>query len=388
MTTDREKEVTEEQAETETETEQPVTEMQDDTNAKQDPVRWATLFVFIFCLFLFVWYVAADRLAPWTDQARVQGFIIPITPEVSGEVIRVNVVADQVVNAGELLLEIDPEDYEIAVHRAESDLELAGQDVGASSANIDSTIAKLSEARAELKRKKSDLQRTQNIYNQDPGAVSEAEIDRRQAGVEQSESKVTSLRAEVEKARQQAGGEGEDNARIRDARAALKQAQLNLSKTKLYAPANGGITNLTVAEGFYANVGTPLMTFISATDVWVKAYLRENSLSNLKIGDPVEILLDVAPGKIFKGEVSTIGYGVSQTSGGKTGELETVKADSGWLRDAQRFPVIIKFSDDSTRGIRRHGGQADVQIYTGDHFIVNTLGRIWIRLMSYLSYVY
>jgi multidrug resistance efflux pump len=168
----------------------------------------------------------------------------------------------------------------------------------------------------------------------------------------------------------------------------LKQAQINLSETKLYAPSDGGITNLTVDEGFYAKSGTALMTFISGTDVWVKAYLRENSLSNLKIGDPVEILLDVAPGKIFKGEVSTIGYGVSQPSGGATGELETVQADSGWLRDAQRFPVIIKFSDDNSRGIRRHGGQADVQIYTGDHFIVNTLGRIWIRLMSYLSYVY
>lgn len=386
MTTDQEKEVTEEQAESETE--QQAAKTQDDANLKQDPVRWLTLFVFILCLFLFVWYVAADRLAPWTDQARVQGFIIPITPEVSGNVIKVNVVADQVVRKGELLLEIDPEDYEIAVRRAESNLELAGQDVGAGSANIDSTIARLAEARAELKRKRSDLQRTQNIYKQDPGAVSEAEIDRRQAGVEQSESKVTSLRAEVEKARQQAGGEGEDNARIRDARAALKQAQINLSETKLYAPSDGGITNLTVAEGFYAKSGTPLMTFISATDVWIKAYLRENSLSNLKIGDQVEIVLDVAPGKIFKGKVSSIGYGISQPSGGATGELETVKTDSGWLRDAQRFPVIIKFSDDSSRGIRRHGGQADVQIYTGDHFIINTLGRIWIRLMSCLSYVY
>jgi multidrug resistance efflux pump len=386
MTTDQEKEATEEQAESETE--QQATETQDVSNTKQDPVRWATLFVLIFCLFLFVWYVAADRLAPWTDQARVQGFIIPITPEVSGEVIKVNVVADQIVKAGDLLLEIDPKDYEIAVRRAESNLELAGQDVGAGSANIDSTIAKLSEARAELKKKLSDLQRAQNIYNKDPGAMSEAEIDRRQAGVEQSESKVTSLRAEVEKAKQQAGGEGEDNARIRDARAALKQAQINLSQTKLYAPSDGGITNLTVAEGFYAKSGTPLMTFISATDVWIKAYLRENSLSNLKIGDPVEIVLDVAPGKIFEGEVSSIGYGISQPSGGAAGELETVKADSGWLRDAQRFPVIIKFSDESSRGIRRHGGQADVQIYTGDHFIINTLGRIWIRLMSLLSYVY
>ena len=386
MTTDQEKETTEEQAATETE--QQAVETQDVAETKQDPVRWATLFVFIFCLFLFAWYVAADRLAPWTDQASVQGFIIPITPEVPGRVINVNVLADQVVQEGDLLLEINPADYKLAVQRAESELELAGQDIGAGSANVDSTLAQLSAARAVLKKAQSELDRYQKSYKQDSGAISEATIDRKQSALDQAKGQVISLRAEVEKAKQQAGGEGDDNARIRDAVAALKQAQLDLAKTKIYAPSYGGITNLTINEGHYAKVGTPLMTFISGTNVWIKAYLRENSLSNLKIGDPVEILLDVAPGKIFKGEVSTIGYGVSQDSGGKTGELETVQSDSGWLRDAQRFPVIIKFSDDSTHGIRRHGGQADIQIYTGDHFIVNTLGRFWIRLMSYLSYVY
>ncbi len=386
MATDQEKETNKEQASTEAE--QQATEVEDSRNTKHDPVRWFTLFVFIFCLFLFAWYVAADRLAPWTDQARVQGFIIPITPKVSGEVIKVNVVADQVVKKGELLLEIDPADYELAVQRAESDLKLASQDIGASSANVDSTLAKLSEARVKQKKSQQDLNRVKNIYSQDPGAISEAEIDRKQAALDQANSKVVSLRAEVEKAKQQRGSKDEDNPRIRDATAKLKQAQLELEKTKLYAPSDGGITNLTIDEGYYANTGTPLMTFISATNVWIKAYLRENSLSNTKIGDPVEILLDVAPGKIFKGEISTIGYGVSQPSGGGAGELETVKSDSGWLRDAQRFPVTIIFIDDSTRGIRRHGGQADIQIYTGDHFFVNTLGRIWIRLMSYLSYVY
>jgi multidrug resistance efflux pump len=367
---------------------QAATEAPEAEQNKPDPVRRLTLFVCILCVFLFIWYVAADRLAPWTDQARVQGFIVPITPKVSGLVVKVNVLADQVVQEGELLLEIDPKDYVLAVERAESDLELAGQNVGADSANITSTIAQLDKARAGLTKAHSDLERVQKIYNLDKGAISEAEIVRRQAQLDSAKSNVDSLRAEVEKAKQQAGSKGEDNAKIRDAKASLKQAQLDLAETKIYAPSSGGITNLTIDEGHYANIGTPLMTFISATDVWIKAYLRENSLSNLKIGDEVEIALDVTPGKIFKGEVATIGYGVSQASGGKAGELETVQSDSGWLRDAQRFPVTIKFTDDRTKGFRRHGGQADVQIYTGDHFFVNTLGRIWIRLMSYLSYVY
>ena len=99
-------------------------------------------------------------------------------------------------------------------------------------------------------------------------------------------------------------------------------------------------------------------------------------------------LLDALPGQVFSGTVASIGFAVSQPSGGKAGEVETVNSSSGWLRDAQRFPVIIRFDDDGTRGFRRYGGQADVQFYTGDHAILNALGRLWIRLMSYLSYVY
>ena len=126
----------------------------------------------------------------------------------------------------------------------------------------------------------------------------------------------------------------------------------------------------------------------SAGDVWVKAYLRENSLEHMQKGNPVEISLDALPGRIFLGEVSSIGFAVRPPSSGDAGELENVKEDSGWLRDAQRFPVIIHFSDDAARGFLRHGAQADVQIYTGDNTIVNALGRLWIRFMSVLSYVY
>jgi hypothetical protein len=69
------------------------------------------------------------------------------------------------------------------------------------------------------------------------------------------------------------------------------------------------------------------------------------------------------------------------------GGLATIKGDAGWLRDAQRFPVIIKFTDDESAGLRRIGGQADVQIY-GDNWLLNGLGWLWIRFMSLMSYVY
>jgi multidrug resistance efflux pump len=86
--------------------------------------------------------------------------------------------------------------------------------------------------------------------------------------------------------------------------------------------------------------------------------------------------------------VKSIGVGVAQGKSESLGELQTIKTTSGWLRDAQRFAVIIDFADDEAVGYRRAGGQVDVQIYTGDHSILNGLGWLWIRLLSMLSFVY
>ena len=131
------------------------------------------------------------------------------------------------------------------------------------------------------------------------------------------------------------------------------------------------------------------MTFTSFTDVWVEAYLRENSIGNIEIGDPVDIVLDMVPGHVFKGSVTSKSFAVKSPTSGEAGQAVTVKSGSGWLRDAQRFPVFIRFNDESAYGSRFAGGQADVQIYTRkSNAILNGMGRLWIRLMSWLTYAY
>ncbi len=129
------------------------------------------------------------------------------------------------------------------------------------------------------------------------------------------------------------------------------------------------------------------MTFISGSDVWVHANFRENSLGKLKVANKVDIALDIAPGRVFSGEITSIGAGVNQPSSGEIGSLVSIKSEAGWLRDSQRFPVIIYFSDERAYGLRRVGGQADVQVY-GNNWLLNGLGWIWIRLMSLLSIIY
>jgi multidrug resistance efflux pump len=351
-----------------------------------DPVRKISKYVLYVTILLLVWYVVADRLAPWTDQARLQTYVIPIVSQVSGRVVEVYVDKDAIVQPGDILFKIDPADYELAVENAESSLEIAGQEIGAGVASITSEQAAVVVAETQLEHVKTQSARVYELEKQQVFSVSRG--DKARAAVKASEAELVSARAQLEKAKQALGREGNQNPRIRSALATLKKAQLDLSRTTIVAPSLGGITNLQIDVGNYANAGVPLMTFIEADNVWIQANLRENNISNIKPGNPVDIALDIAPGKVFSGTVSSVGFAVDNSTTGTAGELAKVEGKSGWLREAQRFPVIITFDDDTTRGLRRLGGQADVLIYTSNNWVINPLGWVWIRTLSWLSYVY
>jgi multidrug resistance efflux pump len=351
-----------------------------------DPVRRFTLIVIGIIVVLFLWSVLADRYAPWTDQARVHAWVVPITPKVSGKVKKVNVVKDQVVEAGHLLVEIDKQVFELAVEKAEADLAMAGQEIGAGTEQVAIAEASLAQAKTELSYISTQAQRYLALAK--TGTISRAEADRVRAEADNAGTRLKVAQAELEKAKDQLGAEGQDNPRIRAALAALGKARIDLEETQIVAPLRGGVTNLKVSQGYYAKAGVPLMTFVSFVGEWIQADMRENSIGNVKAGDTVDIVLDIAPGKVFKGIVETKGFAVKAPSYGAAGDVVTIKGSSGWLRDAQRFPVIINFADNRAEGLRMVGGQADVQIYTGESWIIDGLGWLWIRLLSLLSYVY
>jgi multidrug resistance efflux pump len=351
-----------------------------------DPVRRFTLIVIGIIIVLFLWSVLADRYAPWTDQARVQAWVVPITPKVSGKVKKVNVVKDQVVEAGHLLVEIDKQEFELVVQKAEADLAMAGQEIGAGTEQVAIAEASLAQAKTELSYISTQAQRYLALAK--TGTISRSEADRVRAEADTAAARLKVAQAELEKAKDQLGAEGQDNPRIRAAIAALGKARIDLEETRIVAPLRGGVTNLKVSQGYYAKAGVPLMTFVSFVGEWIQADMRENSIGNIKPGDSVDIVLDIAPGKVFKGKVESKGFAVKAPSYGAAGDVVTVKGSSGWLRDAQRFPVIINFADNQAEGLRIVGGQADVQIYTGESWILDGLGWLWIRLLSFLSYVY
>jgi multidrug resistance efflux pump len=338
------------------------------------------------CAVLFVWYVASDHYTPYSDQARVDGYVVPIVPEVSGPVVEVAVEFNQLVESGQLLLKIDSRDYELAVDAAEAGLERAGQDVGTSTADIASAQARLADAKAQLAIQR--VQTDRRLKLEGLGAASEAEADRARAQLSRDEARLRTAEADLQKAVENLGDDGRNNTGVRTAMAELEKARDDLGATSIYAPSDGGITNVDIGVGQYATAGQPIMTFISASDAWVVANLRENSLGNITVGDEAEIVLDVAPGRIFKGTVASIGYGVETNSRTQLGALPTVSSQSGWLREPQRFPVIVRFADEKSRGLRRAGGQADVVIYTGDNYLLNPLAWLWIRFVGILSFVY
>jgi multidrug resistance efflux pump len=240
--------------------------------------------------------------------------------------------------------------------------------------------------RAELDRAERYFNRVEAIAAENPGALSQADRDRATTQLASARAGVISAEAELEKAQETLGVAGEENPAVRAAVAALEQAEFDLAQTEISAPGRGIVGDLQLAEGYYAVAGQPLATFISAEDVWVRADMRENNLGRIEVGNPAEVTLDVAPGRIFRGHVASVSAGVD-TGQGTRGGLPTAESAQGWLQDPQRFPVIIRFDDAEARGFLRAGGRAGVLVLTGSNPLLNGIGKLRIRLATLLSYV-
>ena len=345
-----------------------------------------TYLVLIISGLFFVWYVLSDRYTPYTDQARIQGLITPVSPRVSGFVTDIKVKLHSQVKSGDVLFQLDKRPFEIAIEIAEANIDNTNQSIAASSASVKSSAGKLGVARAQLERAERNWARVQKVMKENEGALSEADKDQAETALLQATEQVASAEASLERAKQSLGESGPDNPKIRRAIQNLEQAQLELQFATIVAPTDGVIESFDIDLGYYASAGQPLTTLISSSDVWIQANMKENNLSRMELGDEVEFSLDIAPGKIFTGKVRSMGFGVATDQTNKGG-LPSISEKKGWLQDPQRFPVIISHDDPEVRELFRLGGQVDVVVYTGNSFILNTIAAFRIRLISYLSYV-
>ena len=376
--------------------EQKTSEAADTADAAPNPtIARVRRIAIAVCLLLLVWYLIADRVTPYTTSARVRAFVVPVVAEVSGYVDSVMVDNNEFVDPNEVLLQIQKQRYQIAVDGARAALELASQDVGAGAQEVNTAEAQLAEARTNLEIFRLQAQRVISI--EDSGAVSQAIIDQARAEVVKKEAELEEAESNLNRVRAEYGITGDQHPQIRAAVADLEDSRLDLSRTTIQAPSKGMITDLQIAEGYFVNAGQPVMTFIAIDEVWIEAFMTENNLGRVARGDRAEVSFDMTPGRVHAAEVVSVGGGADTGQSNTVGQLPTVESPRGWLRDPQRFPVILRLSEseyldsdgDYKGGLGlRVGSQADVVIYTGDSWILNGLAALWMRIASLFSFAY
>ena len=355
---------------------------------KKSPIKFITRIVLLISILFFVWYILSERHTPYTDQARIKGLVTPITSRVSGNLVDIRVQLHSKVKEGDTLFQIDPVPYEIAVLKAEANIDNTTQSVAASTSSVKSAAGRLGVAKAQLDRAQRNWNRVERVMQENAGALSENDKDQSETALLTATEQVASAEANLDRAKQSLGDSGPDNPKIRAAIKDLEKAQLDLAFTTIIAPTDGVIESFDLDLGYYASTGQPLTTLISKSDLWIQADLKENNMSLMNVGDPVKFSLDIDPGKIYEGTVRSIGFGVATDKSSKGG-LPSIKSKSGWLRDPQRFPIIIglDYSDDTLENKIRIGGQADIVVYTGSNGLLNSLASFRIKFNSWLSYV-
>lgn len=339
-----------------------------------------------------VWYLLADRFTPYTTQARVQGYVVGVAPKVAGVLTNVWIKNNQIVEDGQQLFEIDPSQYRIAVEKARSDLETARRQVDAGSSAVEAARAGLLAAKANADKAEKDAMRLERLREEDPGTISLRRLEISQASLEQARAGVRKAEADIQRAIEQKGGDDDkNNAILKAAMSAVEKAELDLSNTVVRASSRGLITDLRAEIGQFSGTGSPVLTLISLQDFWINAEFTENNLGNLRDGSRVEILFDSLPGQVFKGKVRSIGRGISAGQAPPAGTLPSISNNRDWLRQSQRFPVVIEFDLSQAPNLPeqlRIGGQASVMGYSEGHGVLNALGKLYIRFMSVLSYAY
>ncbi|MGO4452395.1 HlyD family secretion protein [Phyllobacterium sp. TAF24] len=334
------------------------------------------------------WYAISDRLAPYTGKGTVSGYVTQLSPRVSGQVIAVYANDNQVVDEDELLFELDPRPFEIAVEQAEVELEQATQTINSNSASLIASQAKVTQARANLENAKTSNARLQNLSQR--GITPKSQADASLAELKVAQAQVDSAEADLTSAEAELGDSGKNNPRIKSAQLKLERAQLDLIYTKVVAPTRGVITNLGLAVGQFVNSGTAALTFIDARGAWIIAEMRENQLANIEPGTKAGLLFDAVPGHIFTGTVHSVGWGIDTGRVTSRGLLQN-QTETRWFEPARRMPVRIELDGDLTAWPRavKMGGKATIVVYAGGE---NSL-FVWIamglhRIQSLLSYLY
>jgi membrane fusion protein (multidrug efflux system) len=275
-----------------------------------------------------------------TDDAYVDGTVALVSSRVAGTVTNIYVEDNWTVKEGQLLLTLDPRDFEVKVQQAEAQLERAKQSVDELYAGVQAAQSGVSLVRSQLKQAQIDYQRAKSLKEQ--GVVSTQQYDQANTGLRIAAADASLAEHQLAQAQAALGTQNYDHARydrplVKQAEAALEAAKLDLSYTRITAPFTGIVTHKSVHVGNRVQVGEPLLAIVPLGKLYVTANFKETQLTDVRVGQKAEIVADIYPGYTYHGHVDSISMG----TGAAFSLLPPENATGNWVKVVQRVPVKI-----------------------------------------------
>jgi membrane fusion protein (multidrug efflux system) len=305
------------------------------------------------------WFWMTSGRVASTDNAYVQHDKVSVSAEVAGRIVRVAVRENQRVKKGDLLFEIDPAPYRIAVAQADAAIANAQVELKTLQTSYAGTGADIQAARDTIQAAQEDYARQAELMRS--GFTTRARLQQSEHALEQARATLQRANADAAEARSRlatgAAVPGE-NPQIAAARVQREQALLNLSRTKVYAPADGIVSQADRLQvGQQMMTGLPAVTIVTSDRSWVEANFKETDLDKMRVGQCAEVGLDAYPGLKLKGHVASIGAG----TGSEFAVLPAQNANGNWVKVTQRVPVRIAIDERSPRALIA-GLSSDVEV--------------------------
>lgn len=293
-----------------------------------------------------VWIIFIPSSTIETDDAHVDVEYATISPKISGEVTALYVEDHQAVKAGQLLARIDARDYEAALAEAESNLAKAQAELKAAEMLVERQPTQIREAQAQVRKMQASIQQTQDNtarYQelQELGAESrlvtqqsKTTLAEQHADLDNNQEKVIDAEYQLKQYKIQVLA---SQATLKQARAALDKAKLNLSYTEIYAPIDGSIGQKSVHIGNYVSTGNPLMVIVPLDKIYIEANFREVELKNVQSGQPVKIHVDA-----YNIDLNGIVDSFSPSTGAFFSPISSSNATGNFTKIVQRLPLRIQ----------------------------------------------
>ncbi|TCK98907.1 multidrug resistance efflux pump [Shimia isoporae] len=343
---------------------------------------WLSTVVWVVVLFIFL-FIPMQWGAP-SGPVKVQMRVVQILPNVSGEVTNVAVEANTPLKAGDVLFEIDPEPYEIAVASAKATLARAEAQGVQDQAN-------LAAAEAQLRQAEAQQALAARLYRDDEelvksGTISEQRLEQRQAELDAAIGAVEQSQAAVARAMIEVNAVTEDGtlAKIAEAQAGLRQAQWNLKETKIRAPSDGYVTNLALTVGQrVTNLPlAPAMAFVDTSEKGLVAEVHQIYRRHIEIGQPVEMAFKTLPGTLVTGTVEQLLDISAQGQAAVTGNV----AAAGQTQ-AEPFLLRIKLDNPDNEALLPAGAAGTFAIYTNSVAATHVIRKVMLRMTSIVNYI-